>query len=66
MCKLQNLIKQKFPEAKQLNVQSPDEIIAVGCAKECGIISTRKLKKAITHEDLIFKCLSNSISLKVY
>ncbi len=65
MCKLQNLIKQKFPDARQLNTQSPDEIIALGCARQCGLITSRKLKKPITNEDLSFNCLSKSIYLKV-
>ena len=65
MCKLQSLIKQKFKEAKQLTNQSPDEIIALGCAKQCSIITSRQLKKHITSEDLTFRCLSKSIYLKV-
>jgi len=65
MCKLQNLIKQKFPDAKQLNSQSPDEIIALGCARQCSLITSRKLKKPIAKEDLSFNCLSKSIYLKV-
>ena len=65
MCKLQNLIKQKFSDAKQLNTQSPDEIVALGCARQCSLITNRKLEKPITNEDLTFNCLSNSIYLKV-
>lgn len=64
MCKLQSLIKQKFGEAKLLNYQSPDEIIALGCAKQCTIITNSKAKKA-TEQDSFFKSLSNPVYLKV-
>jgi hypothetical protein len=64
MCKLQALIKQKFVDSKVLNYQSPDEIVSMGCAKQCALITNSKIKKTCK-EDLMFKCLSNPISLKV-
>lgn len=64
MVKLQALIKQKFNDSKILNYQSPDEILSLGCAKQCSLITNSKMKK-INKEDLSFKCLSNSINLKV-
>lgn len=64
MVKLQALIKQKFNDSKILNYQSPDEILSLGCAKQCSLITNSKMKK-INKEDLSFKCLSNSINLKI-
>lgn len=64
MCKLQSLIKQKFPNSEILNTQSPDEIIALGCAKQCNLISNSKHMKDIQNTDLSFKCTSDSIFLK--
>jgi len=65
MCRLQTLIKQKFNGSKILNTQSPDEIIALGCAKQCSLISNSKHMKEIQNTDLIFKCTSKPIFLKV-
>ncbi len=64
MCKLQSLIKQKFSNSKLLNTQSPDEIISIGCAKQCGLITNSKIKKLVD-QDISFKCVSNPIFLKV-
>lgn len=64
MCRLQTLLKQKFAENKLLNYLSPDEIIALGCAKQCGILSTTKLKKS-SEQDRFFKSLSSPVYLKV-
>jgi molecular chaperone DnaK (HSP70) len=65
MCRLQTLIKQKFTGAKLLNYQSPEEIVALGCAKQCSIIKSSKNKKPIEKADLLFKCLSSSIYINV-
>jgi heat shock protein 1/8 len=65
MCKLQSLIKQKFSDAKLMFQLSPDEIISMGCAKQCALIKARKVKKTIAKEDLSFKCLSKPINIKV-
>ena len=64
MCKLQSLIKSKFSEAKFLNYQSADEVIALGCAKQCRIMSSSKVPKTV-EQDSFFKCLSSPIYLKV-
>ena len=64
MCKLQALINQKFGEAKLLNYQSPDEVIAIGCAKQCALITNSKYKKTVT-QDSLFKCLSSPIYYKL-
>lgn len=64
MCKLQSLIKTKFDGSKILNTQSPDEIIALGCAKQCALISNSKHMKEIQNTDLTFKCTSKPIFLK--
>jgi len=64
MCKIQSLIKQKFETSQLLNQKSPDEIIALGCAKQCGIISNSKIK-SISAQDSFFKSLANPIFLKV-
>lgn len=64
MCKLQALIKQKFTDSKIFNYLSPDEIVSMGCAKQCALITNSKVKKTCK-EDLMFKCLSNPISLKI-
>lgn len=64
MCRLQTLLKQKFGENKLLNYLSPDEIIAIGNAKQCAILSNSKLKKP-SENDRIFKSLSSSVYLKV-
>jgi molecular chaperone DnaK (HSP70) len=65
MCKLQSLVKQKFPNAKQLNTQSTDEVIALGCAKQSSIITNRSLKNRVTNDDLKFQCLSKSLFVKI-
>jgi molecular chaperone DnaK (HSP70) len=65
MCKLQSLVKQKFSDSKLLCNQAPDEIISIGCAKQCALIKASKVQKAITKDDMIFKCISNPIYIKV-
>lgn len=60
MCRLQALIKQKFTEPKVLSHQSPDEIVSLGCAKQCTLIVNSKYKKTTMHDSL-FTCLSNPI-----
>lgn len=68
MCKLQALIKSKFNDAKLLNYQSADEVIALGCAKQCRIMSSSKAVPAKTssiEQDSLFKCLSSPMYLKV-
>jgi len=65
MCKLQALIKQKFSSSRILNTQSPDEIIALGCAKQCSLITNSKHLKEIQNTDLNFKCTSKPICLKI-
>lgn len=64
MCRLQALIKAKFNDAKLLNYQSADEVIALGCAKQCRIISSSKAPQSVA-QDSFFKCLSSPIFLKV-
>ena len=64
MCRLQALIKQKFDETKVLNYQSTDEVIALGCAKQCSIILNSKYQKT-ADKDSFFKCLSNPIYYKL-
>ena len=64
MCRLQQLVKQKFAESKVLTNISPDEIQALGCAKQCALLKSSKIK-SITNDDLKFKWLPNSINLKV-
>ncbi|CAF0777220.1 unnamed protein product [Brachionus calyciflorus] len=64
MCRLQALLKQKFNETKLLNYLSPDEIIALGCAKQCGILSSTKLKKS-SEQDRFFKSLSTPVYLQL-
>lgn len=64
MCKLQSLIQQRFGSSKILNTQSPDEIIALGCAKQCSLASNSKHMKEIQNTDLTFKCTSTPIFLK--
>ncbi len=65
MCRLQSLLKQKFSDNKVLFTQSPDEIISLGCAKQCAFIKASKAK-AFQKDDMNFKCLSNPIYIKVY
>lgn len=64
MVKLQTLIREKFSSSRLLNTQSPDEIVALGCAKECGMIANSKHLKEIQNTDLTFKCSSAPIFLK--
>ena len=64
MCKIQSLVKEKFASAKLLCNQSPDEIVALGCAKQCALITNSKIK-TISNQDLIFKCLPNPLYLQV-
>ena len=64
MCKLQSLVKQKFANARLLSQQSPDEIIAFGCAKQCALIKSSKVK-TIGTDDVRFKCLSSPLYLQV-
>ena len=65
MCKLQALIKDKFSTKTQLlNQQSPDEIIAIGSAKQASIITNSKYKK-FGENDTKFQCLSNEIYMRV-
>jgi molecular chaperone DnaK (HSP70) len=64
MCRLQALISQKFGESKLLNYQSPDEIISIGCAKQCALITNSKHQKTVD-QDSFFKCLSRPIFYKV-
>lgn len=64
MCKLQALIKSKFADAKLLNYQSADEVIALGCAKQCRLITSSKAPKTV-EQDSFFKCLSSPMFLKV-
>lgn len=64
MCKLQSLLKSKFTDAKLLNYQSADEVIALGCAKQCRLVSNSKVPKTV-EQDSLFKCLSKPIYLKV-
>lgn len=66
MCKLQSLVRQKFSEAKISHNISPDEIVALGCAKQCSIITNTKFKKEINSDDMAFKCLACPIYLKVF
>lgn len=65
MCKLQSLIKDKFPATtKILSHLQPDEIIALGCAKQSLVISNTKCNKINTSDNL-FRCLANEIYMKV-
>ena len=65
MCKLQSLIKEKFPESTQVLTQlSPDEVIALGCAKQSFLITNSKSKK-LTQSDNQFQCLSDEILMLV-
>lgn len=64
MTKLQALIKDRFVDAKLLNYQSPDECIALGCAKQCLLSRNSKIKQ-LNKEDSMFKCLSKPIYLRV-
>lgn len=63
MCKLQSLIMQKFENSKLLNTQAPDEIIALGCAKECFLVSNSKHTKDLISSDFTFKTTSQPIFL---
>ena len=65
MCKLQSIIKDKFPEPTQVLTQlSPDEVIALGCAKQSFLISTSKITK-LNQNDNQFQCISDEIIVKV-
>lgn len=64
MVKLQSLIKERFSSSRILNNQAPDEIIALGCAKQCGLITNSKHLKELQPSDMNFKCTSAPISLK--
>lgn len=65
MCRLQNLIKEKFPDQTQiLNQLSPDEVIALGCAKQSYILTNSKYKK-FNQGDNQFQCLADEVVLKV-
>ncbi|RNA23935.1 heat shock 70 kDa 14 [Brachionus plicatilis] len=64
MCRLQTLLKQKFGESKLLNYLSPDEVIALGNAKQCAILFNSKLKKS-SENDRFFKSLSSPVYLQV-
>ena len=66
MCKLQSLIKDKFPPTTRiLSHLQPDEIIALGCAKQSVVISNTKCNKLNTNDNL-FRCLANEIYMKVF
>lgn len=58
-------MREKFSSSRILNTQSPDEIIALGCAKQCSLIANSKHLKEIQNTDLSFKCTSAPIFLKV-
>jgi hypothetical protein len=65
MCKLQSLVRDKFPDTTQvLNQLSPDEVIALGCAKQSSIITSSKFQK-FNQNDSKFQCLSDEIIMKV-
>jgi molecular chaperone DnaK (HSP70) len=64
MCRLQALISQKFGESKLLNYQSPDEVISLGCAKQCALITNSKYQKTVK-QDSFFKCISNPVYYRV-
>ena len=64
MCKIQALIREKFQQSKLLSQLSPDEIVALGCAKQCALITSSR-KKEINKQDCFFRALSNSISIQV-
>lgn len=65
MCKLQSLLGQKFETQKLLNYQSPDEVIAVGCAKQCALMTNSKRQAPLQTGDSVFKCLSSPIYYKI-
>jgi molecular chaperone DnaK (HSP70) len=65
MCKLQLILKEKFPSTTQLlNQLSTDEVIALGCAKQASILSASKLKK-FDPSDVKFQCLAKSVFMKI-
>jgi molecular chaperone DnaK (HSP70) len=66
MCKLQQLVKDKFPSnCKLLNQISPDECIALGCAKQSNIIANSKLTKFTADQDRSFKAVAHEIFMRV-
>jgi hypothetical protein len=65
MCKLQSIVKDKFPEPTQTLTQiSPDETIALGCAKQSFLITSSKCKK-LNQNDNQFQCISDEIIMRV-
>lgn len=65
MCKLQSIIKDKFLEPTQTLTQvSPDETIALGCAKQSFLITSSKCKK-LNQNDNQFQCISDEIIMRI-
>lgn len=62
--KLQQLIKDIFPNVELLNSIPPDEVIPIGAAIEAGILLGRE-NPLLEEEALFIECSAKDILLKV-
>ncbi|XP_033646364.1 heat shock 70 kDa protein 14-like [Asterias rubens] len=63
--KLQQMIKDAIPKAEVLDSISPDEIMAIGAAKEAALLSSRGESIELTELDINASCCPKAIAVKV-
>ncbi|XP_041457730.1 heat shock 70 kDa protein 14-like isoform X2 [Lytechinus variegatus] len=63
--KLQNLLKDRFPESELLSSISPDEVVAIGAAVQAALLSSREGSLSCSPSDLQTPCTAKSIFIKV-
>ncbi|XP_038067454.1 heat shock 70 kDa protein 14-like [Patiria miniata] len=63
--KLQQMIRDVLPKAQMLDSISPDEVIALGAAKEAALLSSRDDSIQLTEADINASCCTKAIALKV-
>ncbi|XP_033124875.1 heat shock 70 kDa protein 14-like [Anneissia japonica] len=63
--KLQQLLRAKFPEAEMLNTLAPEEVIAIGAAKQAALISGYEDIQLLDLESVKGECIPYSLLVKV-
>ncbi|XP_022099193.1 heat shock 70 kDa protein 14-like [Acanthaster planci] len=63
--KLQQMIRDVLPKAEMLDTISPDEVIALGAAKEAALLSTRDDSIQLKEADIMASCCTKAVALKV-
>ncbi|XP_071961557.1 heat shock 70 kDa protein 14-B-like isoform X3 [Antedon mediterranea] len=63
--KLQQLLRAKFPEAEMLNTLAPEEVVAIGAAKQAALISGHDDIQLLDVESVQGECIPYALLVKV-